>query len=166
MNIGIDETSYKKGHKYITVIVNHDTNTVVWAAKGHGKSVLEPFFKQLSSERRAKIRLVSGDGARWIKDTVVEYCPNAEFCIDPFHVVSWCTEVLDEVRREEWNKARAELAKEPKKKSGRGRPKGGSKQKSPAEQRVEAVKSSKYPLLMNSENLNEAYQAKLKQLIG
>ena len=95
----------------------------------------------------------------------MEYCPNAEFCIDPFHVVSWCTEVLDEVRREEWNKARAELAKEPKKKSGRGRPKGGSKQKSPAEQRVEAVKSSKYPLLMNPENLNEAYQAKLKQLL-
>ena len=33
VNIGIDETSYKKGHKYITVIVNHDTNTVVWAAQ-------------------------------------------------------------------------------------------------------------------------------------
>ena len=30
--------------------LHHDTNTVVWAAKGHGKSVLEPFFKQLSSE--------------------------------------------------------------------------------------------------------------------
>jgi transposase len=25
VNIGVDETSYKKGHKYITVIVNHDT---------------------------------------------------------------------------------------------------------------------------------------------
>ena len=33
VNIGIDETSYKKGHKYITVIVNHDTNTVVWHRK-------------------------------------------------------------------------------------------------------------------------------------
>lgn len=29
LNIGIDETSYKKGHKYITVIVSHDKNTVV-----------------------------------------------------------------------------------------------------------------------------------------
>lgn len=55
VNIGIDETSYKKGHKYITVIVNHDTHTVVWAAKGHGQSVLEPFFKQLSTEQRANI---------------------------------------------------------------------------------------------------------------
>ena len=36
VNIGIDETSYKKDHKYITVIVNHDINTVVWAAEGHG----------------------------------------------------------------------------------------------------------------------------------
>ena len=74
-NIGIDETSYQKRHKYITVIVNYDTNTVVWAAKGHGWSVLEPFFKQLDTEQRSKIRLVSGDGARWIKDTVEEYCP-------------------------------------------------------------------------------------------
>lgn len=29
VNIGIDETSYCKGHKYITVVVNHDTNSVV-----------------------------------------------------------------------------------------------------------------------------------------
>lgn len=35
VNIDIDETSYKKGHKYITIIVNHDTNTVVWAAQGY-----------------------------------------------------------------------------------------------------------------------------------
>ena len=35
--IGIDETSYKKGHKYITVIVNHDTNSVIWMHEKHGK---------------------------------------------------------------------------------------------------------------------------------
>ena len=45
VNIGIDETSYRKGHKYITVVVNHDTNTVVWAAQGHGKKVLEQFYR-------------------------------------------------------------------------------------------------------------------------
>ena len=31
VNIGVDETSYKKGHKYITVIINHDTGKVIWA---------------------------------------------------------------------------------------------------------------------------------------
>ncbi len=64
VNIGIDETSYKKGHKYITVIVNHDTNTVVWAAEGHGKSVLEKFYKQLTPEQLSSIKVVTGDGAK------------------------------------------------------------------------------------------------------
>ena len=63
VNIGIDETSYKKGHKYITVIVNHDTYAVVWASEGHGKSVLEKFYKQLTPEQLSSIRVVTGDGA-------------------------------------------------------------------------------------------------------
>ena len=166
VNIGIDETSYKKGHKYITVIVNHDKNTVVWVGKGHGKAVLEDFFKLLTDEQKANIKAVSGDGAHWIKDTVSENCHDAVFCIDPFHVVSWVTTILDEVRREIWNDARRELAKEKKtKKANKGRPKGGHKEKSEAEQLVETIKSSKYPLLMNPENLNEGYQAKLKQIL-
>lgn len=166
VNIGIDETSYKKGHKYITVIVNHDKNTVVWVGKGHGKAILEEFFNQLTDEQKANIKAVSGDGARWIKDTVIEKCPDAVFCIDPFHVVSWVTTILDEVRREIWNDARRELAKEKKpRKANKGRPKGGHKEKSKAEQLVDTIKSSKYPLLMNPENLNEGYQSKLKQIL-
>ena len=112
VRIGIDETSYKKGHKYITVVINHDTNTVVWAAKGFGKEVLESFFKKLTPAQRKSIQLVSGDGARWIKDTVAEYCPQATFCIDPFHVVSWCEEALDTVRKQQWNEARRKAAEE------------------------------------------------------
>ena len=46
--IGIDETSYKKGHKYMTVIVNHKTGHLIWAKKGHGKEVLSEFFKELT----------------------------------------------------------------------------------------------------------------------
>lgn len=75
VNIGIDETSYKKGHKYITVIVNHDTNTVVWASEGHGKSVLEKFYKQLTPEQLSSIKVVTGDGANWITECVNEYTP-------------------------------------------------------------------------------------------
>lgn len=70
VRIGIDETSYRKGHKYITVVTGHDTNTVVWVADGHGKSVLERFYKELTPEQRAGIRVADGDGARWITDCV------------------------------------------------------------------------------------------------
>ena len=44
VNIGIDETSYKKGHKYMTVVINHDTASVVWCGIGYGKEVLSGFF--------------------------------------------------------------------------------------------------------------------------
>lgn len=100
VNIGIDETSYKKGHKYITIIVNHDTNSVVWVAQGNGKNVLSAFFEALTPEQRASIRVVTGDGARWITECVNEYLGNAERCVDPFHVVEWATEALKEVRIE------------------------------------------------------------------
>ena len=97
--IGIDETSYKKGHKYMTVIVNHKTGHLIWAKKGHGKEILASFFKELTAEQRANIKYVTADGARWIADTVSDYCPNAVRCIDPFHVVAWANDSLDAVRR-------------------------------------------------------------------
>jgi len=95
VKIGIDETSYKKGHKYMTVVVNHENGALIWASKGHGKEVLTKFFRELTVEQRASIKLVSADGARWIADCVKEYCPNAERCVDPFHVVSWANNCLD-----------------------------------------------------------------------
>jgi transposase len=106
--IGIDETSYKKGHKYMTVVVNHKTGALIWAAKGHGKETLRKFFIELHEEQRAKIKLVSADVARWIADCIKEYCPNAERCIDPFHVVTWANNALDEVRKSVVRTARQE----------------------------------------------------------
>ena len=100
VKIGIDETSYKKGHKYMTVIVNHETGHLIWARKGHGKEVLREFFKALTAEQRENIKFVTADGARWIADCVTEYCPKAERCIDPFHVVAWANDCLDEVRKQ------------------------------------------------------------------
>ena len=110
VRIGIDETSYRKGHRYVTVVVNHDTNTVVWAHDGHGKEIMELFFEELTEEQRASILLVSGDGARWITDAVEKYCPNARRCIDPFHVVEWANDALDSMRLDAWRRARAVLA--------------------------------------------------------
>ena len=109
VNIGIDETSYKKGHKYLTVIVNHDTNSVIWAAPGHDEATLSKFFDELSESQRSSIRCVSGDGASWIASCVKKYCPNAERSMDPFHVVQWATDELDALRRKIFSKKKQEL---------------------------------------------------------
>jgi len=116
--IGIDETSYKKGHKYMTVVVDHNTGRLIWAKKGFGKTVLTEFFEELTEEQRAKIKYVTADGARWIADCITDFCPNAERCVDPFHVVGWATDSLDEVRKSAVRSAKREVEEaEPAKKN-------------------------------------------------
>ncbi len=168
VNIGIDETSYKKGHKYITVIVNHDTNCVVWAAQGHGKTVLEAFYKQLSKEQLASIKVVTGDGAKWITECVNEFTPDCERCVDPFHVVQWAMEALDEVRREVWREAYNEaqkLVKQNPRKA--GRPKENDPETTAirkAKAKAEEIKNSAYALGKAPENLTEKQQLRLEMI--
>ena len=104
--IGIDEISYKRGHRYLTVVVDHDRNRLVWAAVGRDEKTLQTFFDELGEERCAAITLVSADAAQWIANVVGERCPNATLCLDPFHICQWASKALDEVRREVWNAAR------------------------------------------------------------
>jgi transposase len=88
------------------VVVDHDSGTLVWAKAGRDKKTLRAFFDALGEQRCARVELVSADGAEWIADVVAERCKNAVRCMDPFHVVQWCTDALDEVRRDVWNAAR------------------------------------------------------------
>jgi transposase len=104
--IGIDEISYKRGHRYLLIVVDHDSGRLVWAAPGRDKATLHGFFDALNPMRCNQIRLVSADAADWIATVVAERCPNATLCLDAFHIVAWATDALDEVRRETWNTAR------------------------------------------------------------
>lgn len=104
--IGIDEISHRKGHRYLTVVVDHDTGRLVWAAPGHDEATLHRFFDALGEQRSAQLCLVSADAADWIANAVAARCPQAVLCLDPFHIVRWATDALDQVRRRTWNTAR------------------------------------------------------------
>lgn len=153
----MDETSYRKGHKYITTVVNHDTGNVIWVAQGHGKTIFEKFFKQLTPEQRASIQLVSSDGAKWIDECVREYCPNANRCIDPFHVVEWAMDALDDVRVETWREAKKNTPSRPKAKP--GRPKKDAPKKDTT---ANEIKNSKIALGKSTSNLTPNQQAKVE----
>jgi transposase len=104
--IGIDEISHRKGFRYLTVVVCHDSGRLVWAAPGHDRRTVHAFLDALGDERCKQLELVSADMASWIAGPISERCPNAELCLDPFHVVKLAGAALDEVRREVWNEAR------------------------------------------------------------
>jgi len=70
---------------------------------------------------------------------VAERAPNAVRCADPFHIVAWATDALDQVRRDTWNEAR----------------KGGMSA------HARDLKGARYALWKNPEDLTDRQAAKL-----
>ena len=131
VKIGIDETSYRKGHSYITVVVNQ-----------------------------------TGDGARWITDCVKEYFPNAERCVDPFHVVEWANEALDKVRVAAWRRAQ-EAAKAVAVSRGKGRPRKDDTEAqiaAAAKKKADQIKKSMYSLGKAPEHLTSNQAVRLEMI--
>ena len=104
--IGIDEISYKRGHRYLIVVVDHDSGRLVWAGPGRNDAALNVFFDELGPERAALLTHVSADMADWIARVVARRAPNALRSADPFHVVAWAIDALDIERRRAWNHAK------------------------------------------------------------
>jgi transposase len=140
--IGIDEISHRKGQRYLTVVVDHDSGRLVWAAAGRDRKTVERFLDEFGEERCKQIELVSCDMASWIAGPVADRLPGAVRCVDPFHVVMLATDALDEVRREVWNEAR----------------------KAQNMALAKHLKGARYALWKNPENLTGRQRAKLSQI--
>jgi transposase len=97
--IGIDEISFRKHHRYLTVVTNHDTRRVVWVAEGKSSEVLKGFFRSLTQETRDAIEIVTMDMSGAYEKAVREDLPNAQIAFDHFHIAQLANEALNEVRR-------------------------------------------------------------------
>lgn len=133
--IGVDEISYGRPKKFLTVVVDHERGRVVWAAEGKSSETLGRFFGLLGSERASRIEVVTMDMSGAYIKSVTEHAPQAEIVFDRFHVVRLLLDAVDEVRREQ------QRALE------------GSDQK--------VLKKSRFPLLKNPWNLTRKEKQKL-----
>jgi transposase len=109
--IGVDEVSFRKGHRYLTVVADHDRDgAVVWAAEGKDADTLSSFFDELGPERTAHLQAISADmGAAYasaIAERAKDGALTARVCFDPFHVVKMANEAIDKCRRWAWNELR------------------------------------------------------------
>jgi transposase len=140
--IGVDEISIRKGQRYLTVVVDHDTGRLVWAAPGRDRKTVEKFLDLLGKQRCHQLKLVSCDMASWITGPISERCPNASICYDPFHLVKLSTDALDDIRREVWNEARRQGQR----------------------QLARELKGARFALWKNPANLTERQQLKLARV--
>ena len=105
--IGIDEIAHRRGHRYLTCVVDHDTGRLVWAAPGRNSETPDSFLPGARTERCSQLTHVTADGAEWIHTVITQRAPKAALCVDPFHIAAWATKALDEVRRQTWNQLRS-----------------------------------------------------------
>jgi transposase len=97
--IGVDEISYKRGHKYLTVVADHDTGRVVWVGQQRSREAFEEFFEILGDRRAGQLQAVTMDASKAYVNATRERAPQAAICLDPFHVIKWCNEALYAVFR-------------------------------------------------------------------
>jgi transposase len=137
--IGIDEVSYRKGHKYLSVIADHRTGDPAWIAEGRSRETVGKFFDELGTERSEKIAVVTMDMAGAYIEEVRARAPNAKIAFDPFHVVKLANEAVHDVRRTE------------------ARVRKGSTE-------AEVLKGSRWALLKAPENLRPAERVRLAEV--
>ena len=106
VDIGVDEISWRKHHKYLTLVSDHVTGKIVWGKAGKDTETLTAFFDELPDTAAEKIGSVSMDLGPAYAKAVRLRASQAMICFDPFHVVKLATDALDAVRRQVWQAAR------------------------------------------------------------
>lgn len=106
VDLGVDEISWRKHHKYLTLVSDHHTSTIVWGTPGKDAAALGRFFDDLPGGGAERLEAVSMDLGPAYAKAVRERAPDAVICFDPFHVVKVAGDALDSVRRQVWQSAR------------------------------------------------------------
>lgn len=160
--IGVDEVSYRKGPRFLTVVADHDRDgAVVWAREGNDAATLEAFYDELGEARCAQLQAVSMDLGKAYRCATDAKAAGARQCVDPFHVVKLANQAIDAARRWAWNQGRAQSRIEPLR--GRGRPRRDAPPR-PLHAAARWLKHTRWALLKDPAQLNESQLTVLEQL--
>jgi transposase len=135
--LGIDETSRRKGHQYVTTFCDLDERRVLFVTEGKGAETVKAFVEDFKERGAAPERIseVCTDMSGAFIKGVAKHLPGAEVTFGRYHVMALLNAAVDEVRRLE-TKGNAVL------------------------------KHSRYLFLKNAANLNAKQTAKLETLKG
>lgn len=101
INIGVDEISFRKGHKYITIIYDLTGGKAkpIDHNQGNKRESLEAFFRKLTEQQKASIKTVNTDMAKVYIASIKGQLPEADIIIDKFHLENLLNQAIDSVRK-------------------------------------------------------------------
>lgn len=144
--IGVDELSYRKHHRYVTLVTDQLERRIVWGKEGKSADTLTAFFEELGKEGRQRLQLISMDMSGSYQKAVRDHeeLSHVQIVFDRFHVQQLASKALDETRREEWNRLRREYGKR--------------------SDEAKALKGLRWTLLRLGLTLDEAEQVRMSEL--
>ena len=108
--IAIDEISVRKGHRYLTIVLDMISGAVIFVGNGKGADALDPFWKRVKRVK-AKIEAVAMDMSPAYISAVSFHLPKAAIVFDHFHVIKLFNDKLSELRRDLYHEAKDILQK-------------------------------------------------------
>jgi len=101
--IGFDETSSKKGHNYVTTMVDLDQRRVLFASEGKNAQCIENSVEYLKTKdiNVNKIKQACIDMSPAFISGINRHLPNTEITFDKFHVVKELNKAMDTLRKQE-----------------------------------------------------------------
>lgn len=104
----IDEKAVRRGHHYVTVVLNGETGEPLYMDEGKKGTSLQGFFDALTDEQKANIKAVGIDRGGAYQKVVKAEIPDAAVVYDKFHLIANLNDVLDKIRRAAWRSADAD----------------------------------------------------------
>jgi transposase len=139
--LAIDEVAVRKGHDYMTIVLDLDSGRIVWVGDGRYESTLSDFFSDLTQAQRESIEAVAVDMSPPYRHGLNIWVPHAAIVYDFFHVVAkYGCEVIDKIRSQQVNRHAGPDRK--------------------------FIKGSRYLLLRNAHDLDAAQRTRLQALLS
>lgn len=134
--VGMDETSARRGHNYISLFYDMDQRRLLFGTEGRDHETVKAFTEDLKAHNGAPENITDAclDMSKAFIKGVKEALPNAEITFDPFHLIKHMNDALSQVRAEE------------------------------AKFYPEMMKGSRYSFLKNPENLTKKQEKTLTRL--
>jgi transposase len=101
--VGVDETSVRKGHDYVSLFVDLIQKRTIFVTEGKNSETVSKFAQDLAAHQGnpENINQVSCDMSPAFISGVERELPNANIVFDRFHVTKIINEALDHVRKTE-----------------------------------------------------------------
>jgi len=100
-NVGMDEKSFLKGHRYVSILVDHSRKCVLEVAEGRDEMAVNSLWTSLTSDQRQSVKAVSMDFWQAYRSGALRHVPQAKIVHDKFHISKYLNESVDKVRRQE-----------------------------------------------------------------